>query len=108
MMMRRPCEAAHIIGKLLVALGPDRVVWGTDCIWYGSPQPLIDAFRAFEIPERMQEQYGYPALTPEIKDKILCRNAAEVYGIDVDRSRTHSSADVSTGWVPSGRECAKR
>ena len=71
MMMRRPHEAAHVIGKLLKAVGEDRVVWGTDCIWYGSPQPLIDAFRAFTIPERMQEEFGYPALTPEIKDKIL-------------------------------------
>ena len=55
-MLRRPVEAAHVLGKLLVALGPERIVWGTDCAWYGSPQPLIDAFRAFAIPERMQEQ----------------------------------------------------
>ena len=50
-------------GKLLTALGPDRIMWGTDSIWYGSPQPLIDAFRAFQIPESFQEQFGYPALT---------------------------------------------
>ena len=47
-----PVEAAHVLGKLLVALGPERIVWGTDSTWYGSPQPLIDAFRAFQIPER--------------------------------------------------------
>ena len=55
LMLRRPVEAAHVLGKLLLAVGPDRIVWGTDSIWYGSPQPLIDAFRTFEIPERMQE-----------------------------------------------------
>ncbi len=60
LMLRRPVEAAHVLGKLLLAVGPDRIVWGTDSIWYGSPQPLIDAFRAFEIPERMQEEFGYP------------------------------------------------
>ena len=48
LMLRRPVEAAHVLGKLLVALGPDRIVWGTDSTWYGSPQPLIDAFRAFD------------------------------------------------------------
>ena len=63
LMLRRPVEAAHVLGKLLVALGPDRIVWGTDSTWYGSPQPLIDAFRAFTIPERMQAEFGYPALT---------------------------------------------
>ena len=75
LMLRRPVEAAHVLGKLLRAVGPDRVVWGTDSIWYGSPQPLIDAFRTFEIPARMQEAYGYPPLTVETKAKILGVNA---------------------------------
>ena len=65
LMLRRPVEAAHVLGKLLVALGPERIVWGTDSTWYGSPQPLIDAFRAFRIPERMQAEYGYPPLTAD-------------------------------------------
>jgi hypothetical protein len=93
MMIRRPVEAAHVIGKLLSALGEDRLIWGTDCIWYGSPQPLIDAFRAFTIPERMQEEFGYPALTPEIKEKVLSRTAADVYCIDLDLARSYVSAD---------------
>jgi predicted TIM-barrel fold metal-dependent hydrolase len=80
LMLRRPEEAAHVLGKLLVAVGPDRIVWGTDSAWYGSPQPLIDAFRAFEIPERMQERYGYPALTRAIKERVLSANAQELYG----------------------------
>ena len=61
LMLRRPVEAAHVLGKLLAALGPERIVWGTDSTWYGSPQPLIDAFRAFEIPERMQARVRLPA-----------------------------------------------
>ena len=81
LVLRKPVEAAHLIGKLLVALGPDRILWGTDSVWYGSPQPLIDAFRAFEIPERMQEEFGYPALTRDVKRRILSSNASEVYGI---------------------------
>ena len=45
------------------AFGEDNVVWGTDSIWYGSPQDQIQAFRAFEISPEFQERYGYPALT---------------------------------------------
>ena len=74
-MLRRPLEAAHVLGKLLVALGPERIVWGTDSIWYGSPQPLIDAFRAFTIPERMQEEFGYPALDASVKAHPQARRA---------------------------------
>jgi predicted TIM-barrel fold metal-dependent hydrolase len=88
LMLRRPHEAAHVLGKLLGAVGEDRILWGTDSVWYGAPQPLIDAFRAFEIPERMQEECGYPALTESAKAKILGTNAARLYGIDLDAVAT--------------------
>ena len=79
--LRRPREAAHILGKLLKAVGEDRVLWGTDSIWYGSPQPLIDALWSFQIPEDMRERFGYPALTAEVKQKILWKNGAQLYDI---------------------------
>jgi uncharacterized protein len=67
---------------LLKYLGEDRILWGTDAIWYGSPQDQIQAFRAFEISPEFQERFGYPALTAAIKRKIFGLNAARVYGID--------------------------
>ena len=85
--MTRPEAAAHVVGKLLLHLGEDRILWGTDSIWYGSPQDQISAFRAFQIPESMQETYGYPPLTSEAKRKILGLNAASLYGVDVDEMR---------------------
>ena len=98
MILRRPEEAAHVLGKLLRALGPDRIVWGTDSTWYGSPQPLIDAFRAFRIPERMQAEFGYPSLTTEIKERILGANAQAVYGVS-DETRAAAGAARDREWV---------
>jgi predicted TIM-barrel fold metal-dependent hydrolase len=80
--MRDPTQAAHVLGKLLLAVGEDNVVWGTDSIWYGSPQGQIDAFRTFEISEELQERFGYPALTDAVKRKILGHNSARVYGVE--------------------------
>ncbi len=80
--MGDPDQAAHVLGKLLVAVGPDRLVWGTDSIWYGSPQDQIEALRAFEITEEFQERFGYPALTPAVKERIFGLNSAELYGIE--------------------------
>ena len=100
LMLRRPAEAAHVLGKLLVALGPDRILWGTDSIWYGSPQPLIDAFRAFQIPESFQERFGYPALSFETKEKILSHNAVSVYGVSATAlSEAAGSIGASPSWV---------
>jgi hypothetical protein len=81
--LRDPEAAAHTVGKVLSAVGPERVLWGTDSIWYGSPQDQIDAFRAFEISEDAQEAFGYPALTPEVKQAIFGGNAARLHGIDL-------------------------
>jgi predicted TIM-barrel fold metal-dependent hydrolase len=91
--MTDPTEAAHALGKLLKHVGEDRIVWGTDSIWYGSPQDQIDAFRAFSIPESLQDRHGYPALTDAVKRKILGLNAAAVYGIDPDAVRCAIAED---------------
>ncbi len=80
--MRTPTQAAHVLGKLLKHVGEDNVVWGTDCLFYGSPQPQIQAFRAFRISEEFRERYGYPELTKELKAKVLGLNAARLYGIE--------------------------
>jgi uncharacterized protein len=80
--MRTPTQAAHVLGKVLKHVGEDNVVWGTDCLFYGSPQPQIQAFRAFAISEEFRERYGYPELTKELKEKVLGRNAARLYEIE--------------------------
>jgi predicted TIM-barrel fold metal-dependent hydrolase len=90
--MGRPGDAAHVLGKLLLYLGPDRIVWGTDCVFNGIPQAQIEAFRAFQIPEALQAEFGYPALTPEVRAKIFGLNAAAVYGVDPAATR-YSVAD---------------
>ena len=72
------------------------MLWGTDAIWYGSPQPAIDAFRAFQIPADLRERFGYPELTPDVKAKILGRNAARIYGIDLAAAR---GANVDLAWL---------
>jgi predicted TIM-barrel fold metal-dependent hydrolase len=80
--MRFPDQAAHVLGKLLKYVGEDNVVWGTDCLFYGSPQDQIQALRSFQISQELQERYGYPRLTKEIKAKILGLNGARLYGVD--------------------------
>jgi hypothetical protein len=80
--MRDPTQAAHVLGKLLARLGPDRVLWGTDSIWYGSPQGQIQAFRTFQISDEFQERYGYPEITDAIRRKVLGVNAARLYGVE--------------------------
>jgi predicted TIM-barrel fold metal-dependent hydrolase len=80
--MRNSEWAAHLLGKLLVHVGESNVLWGTDSIWYGSPQDQIQAFRAFQIAPDVQQRHKYPALTPALKRKVFGLNGARVYGLD--------------------------
>jgi uncharacterized protein len=80
--MRDPDTAAHVVGKLVKHFGEKNVLYGSDCIWYGSPQDQIQAFRTFQISEDFQERYGYPKMTPELRARIFGLNATRPYGID--------------------------
>ena len=84
--MRYPTQAAHVLGKLLKYVGEDNVLWGTDCLFYGSPQPLIQAMRTFQISPEFRERYGYPKLTKELKAKILGLNGAALYKVEPNTS----------------------
>jgi hypothetical protein len=80
--MSTPDQAAHIVGKLLRHVGEDNVLWGTDSIFYGTPQDQIQTFRTFQISDEFQERFGYPALTDDIKRKILGLNALRLQDVD--------------------------
>ncbi len=82
LIMRDRAGAAHVLGKLLKQLGPNRVLWGTDCVFNDGPQGQIDLLRGFTIAEQLQQQQMYPALTDATKRRILGLNAADLYGVD--------------------------
>jgi hypothetical protein len=76
-----PTVCAHILGQALKFFGEDRIVFGSDSVWYGSPQWQIEALWRFQIPEALRQQYGYPQLTERAKRKILGLNNARLYKI---------------------------
>ncbi len=82
--MRDPDSAAHAMGKLFKYVGEDNVLWGTDSIWYGSPQDQIQAFRTFQISEGLREKFGYPTITPALRAKVFGLNATKPYNLAAD------------------------
>ncbi len=92
-LMRDPDAAAHGVGKLLKYCGPDNVVWGTDSIWYGSPQDQIQAFRTFQIAPALREKHGYPEITPALRAKIFGLNATRPYGISAEEVKMRARGD---------------
>ncbi len=92
-LMREPQQAAHVIGKLCKYCGENNVLWGTDSIWYGSPQDQIQAFRRFQIAPALQDTHDYPALTGTLRAKIFGLNAAAPYALTAAEIARHRARD---------------
>lgn len=89
-----PILAMHGVGKNIQTYGADHVVWGTDCLWWGSPQWCIDAFKRFQISDELCEKFGYKKISKQDKAKILGLNAAKLYNIDPKAKRKGLPADA--------------
>ena len=92
-LMRDPEQAAHGLGKLFRYCGENNVLWGTDSIWYGSPQDQIQAFRTFQISPGLRAKHGYPEITPALRAKVFGLNAAKVYGISAAEIKKYTRRD---------------
>jgi len=89
-----PVMCMHLMGKNIKHYGVDHVIWGTDCLWWGAPQWVIDAFKRFQISDELCAKFGYSKLTKEDKAKILGLNAARLYGVDVHAKRNALPKDT--------------
>jgi predicted TIM-barrel fold metal-dependent hydrolase len=81
-----PRFCAAFMGTLIKGLGYDHVLWGTDSVFYGSPQWQIEAFRRLEIPDDMQKKHGFAPLGAAdgpVKSAILGFNGARHYHLDL-------------------------
>ena len=81
----QPRLAAAMLGTLIKGLGPDRVVWGTDAVWTGSPQWQVEALRRLEIPEDMQRQHGLKPLGAAdgpVKNAIFADTGLKLFGYE--------------------------
>ena len=76
-----PSVCAHILGQLLQNMGSHRVVFGSDSLWYGSPQWQYEAFWRFQIPESLQDTWDYPEIKEADKRNILGLNSARLYHV---------------------------
>lgn len=91
-----PKMCMHGIAKNIKFYGSDHVIWGTDCLWWGSPQWSIEAFKRFQITDEFCDKFGYSKISKEDKAKIFGLNAAKIYGVDVKEKRNPINPDIIT------------
>jgi len=77
---RAPYRGYHAIGTALQWMPADKIVLGLD-LPFDDTKRVVDYIRNLEMPEELQEKWGYPEVTDEIKAKILGQNLARLTGI---------------------------
>lgn len=83
----RPIETYHFLGKLLMYVGADRLMYGSEAFAYRRVQGCIDMYFDLKMPERLQDEYGYPEITDEMRRKILGENTARLMGVDIESKK---------------------
>jgi predicted TIM-barrel fold metal-dependent hydrolase len=79
-----PRRVQDWIGRLLMEVGVEKLLWGSEAALAGGPAPYLKAFMEMEIPEDMRTGYGYPQITLDDKRKILGQNFARLMDIDIE------------------------
>jgi predicted TIM-barrel fold metal-dependent hydrolase len=93
-----PRKFAKIIGEALRWVGPDKIIWGTDFAGFGAQvRAAVQGMRDFQIPEDMQEQYGFPAITDEDRRKIFGENLGKLLGVNTKKRRISGSKKPKKG-----------
>jgi len=83
-----PRKFGKILGEGLRFAGPDRIIWGTDSPGFSFQVKFsVQGMREFQISKDLQEQYGYPEITDEIRRKIFGGNLGKLLGIDTTKRR---------------------
>ncbi len=83
-----PRKFAKILGEAMRWVGPEKIIWGCDYAGFGMQIGLaVLGMREFQIPEDMQEGYGYLPITDEDRRKIFGGNLGRLLGIDTSRRR---------------------
>jgi uncharacterized protein len=110
-LVSQPRVCAALMGTLIKGLGVDRVNWGTDAVWTGSPQWQIEGLRRLEIPEDMQKKYGYAPLGAAdgpVKTAIFGGNNARLYNIEPKKAmldvKHDRLASIKTEYEKNGAE----
>ena len=111
-----PRFCAAFLGQLVNEMGVDHVLWGTDSVWYGSPQWQIEALRRLEIPEDMAKRHGWKvrlgAADGEVKRQIFGLNAAKLYNVKPESAyaslKDDHLAEMKRRWVAAGEQRSNR
>lgn len=90
--LNRPRLVQKMMGDLLMWVGSDKLIYGTEGSLNGPTTRYTEAMMNFEIAQDLLDGYGYPQITENDKKKILGLNIAKLFDIDVEAKKKELAA----------------
>ncbi len=78
---RAPYRGYHMIGEALQWVGSEKIVMGLD-LPFDDTKRVVDYIRNLQMPDELQEKWGYSPITDEIRANILGLNLAKLAKIE--------------------------
>jgi uncharacterized protein len=82
-----PRRVQEWMGRLLMEVGAEKLLWGSEAAATGSPAAFLDSFLELQIDDDLCEGYGYPKITAQDRRLILGENFARMMAVDVAAKR---------------------
>ena len=80
----QPWKMLQRLGEALLYVGSERICYGSEAFIWPHVQTYIDTLANLQMPEELQDRYGYPEITREMKENILGKAFATGMGIDIE------------------------
>ena len=80
----QPYKMLHRLVEALLYVGSDRICYGSEAFIWPHVQTYIDTLATLQMPDELQDKWGYPEITREMRENILGRAFARGLGIDIE------------------------
>lgn len=87
-----PYRAYHAFGQALQTCGVHKLMYGSEAFSFNGCQSTVAGFAGLQMPEELQDKYGYPEITRDIMAPILGENIAKIFKIDVEKKKRELAA----------------
>ncbi|MEA2178810.1 MAG: uncharacterized protein QOG77_2107 [Solirubrobacteraceae bacterium] len=89
---RSPRRFSEIMAEFLFWGGPEKIIWSDGCL-LTHPEPLLQAFWNWELPEDLLDKYRLEQVTKADRALILGQNWARVAGVDIEQVKADIADD---------------
>jgi predicted TIM-barrel fold metal-dependent hydrolase len=86
-LLTAPVPTTATFGHILSACGAEKLLFGSELPLFPVARQLVDLVLAVQIPEELQDGYGYPEITDAMRRQFMGGNLMRLLGMDPENPK---------------------